>query len=41
MTTPTSSHVKEKNSIFTARGEEMIFLVKEKSWYFISIYIIK
>ena len=25
MATPISSHVKDKNSIFTARGEDMIF----------------
>ena len=25
-----SSRVKDKNSIFTARGEDMIFLVKEE-----------
>ena len=35
MATPISSHVKDKNSIFTARDEDR----KEKSWYFISIYI--
>ena len=40
MATPISSHVKDKNSIFTARNEDMIFWKKEKSWYFISIYII-
>ena len=34
--TPISSHVKD-----TARDEEMIFFVKGKSWYFITIYIIK
>ena len=28
--TPISSHVKDKNSIFTARDEDMIFLVKGK-----------
>ena len=28
MTTPISSHVKDKNDMFTARGEDMIFLVK-------------
>ena len=28
MATPISSHVKDKNSIFTARDEDMIFLVK-------------
>ena len=27
MATPISSHLKDKNSIFTARGEDMIFLV--------------
>ena len=37
MVTPISSRVKDKNSIFTARGD---FLVKEKSWYFIRINII-
>ena len=41
MATPISSHVKDKNSIFTARDEDMIFQKKEKSWYFISIYTIK
>ena len=43
MATPISSHVKDKNSIFTARDEDKILLVikKEKSWYIISIYIIK
>ena len=41
MATPISSHVKDKDSIFTARDEDMIFWKKEKSWYFISIYIIK
>ena len=41
MATPISSHVKDKNGIFTARDEDMIFKQKEKSWYFISIYIIK
>ena len=41
MATPISAHVKDKNSIFTARGEDMIFEKKEKSWYFISIYVIK
>ena len=25
MTTPISSHVKDKNDMFTARGEDMIF----------------
>ena len=30
METPISSHVKDKNSIFTARDEDMIFLVKGK-----------
>ena len=25
MATPISSHVKDKNSIFTARGEDMVF----------------
>ena len=40
MATPISSHVKDKNSIFTAYGEDMIFQYKEKSWYVISIYII-
>ena len=30
MATPISSHVKDKNSIFTARDKDMIFLVKEK-----------
>ena len=41
MATPISSHVKDKDSIFTARDEDMIFWKKEKSWYFTSIYIIK
>ena len=36
-----SSHVKDKNSIFTARDEGMILLIKGKSWYFTSVYIIK
>ena len=36
-----SSHVKDKNSIFTAYDEYMIFKQKKNSWYFISIYIIK
>ena len=30
MATPISSHVKDKNSIFTASDEDMIFLVKGK-----------
>ena len=30
MTTPTSSRVKDKNNIFTVRGEEKVFLVKGK-----------
>ena len=30
MATPISSHVKDKNSIFTARDEDMFFLVKGK-----------
>ena len=30
MVTPISSHVKDKNSIFTRRNEDMIFLVKGK-----------
>ena len=30
MATPISSHVKDKNSIFTGRDEDMIFLVKGK-----------
>ena len=30
MATPISSPVKDKNSIFTARDEDMIFLVKGK-----------
>ena len=30
MATPISPHVKDKNGIFTARDEEMIFLVKGK-----------
>ena len=30
MVTPKSSHVKDKNSIFTARDEDVIFLVKGK-----------
>ena len=30
MVTPISSQVKDKNSIFTARDEDMIFLVKGK-----------
>ena len=30
MATPISSHVKDKNSIFTARDEDMIFFVKGK-----------
>ena len=30
MATPISSHVKDKNSIFTAHDEDMIFLVKGK-----------
>ena len=30
MVTPISSHVKDKNSIFTAHDEDMIFLVKGK-----------
>ena len=40
MVTPISSHVKDKNSTFTMRSEDMTFSRKEKSWYFISIYII-
>ena len=39
--TPVSSHVKDKNSIFTVCGEDMTFWRQEKSRYFISIYIIK
>ena len=31
MATPISSHVKEKNSIFTVRDEDMIFYQKEQS----------
>ena len=34
MATPKSSHVKDKNSIFTACDEDMIFLVKEKNLVF-------
>ena len=30
MATPISSHVEDKNSIYTARDEDMIFLVKGK-----------
>ena len=30
MATPISSHVKDKNSILTARDEDVIFLVKGK-----------
>ena len=30
MATPKSSHVKNENSVFTARDEDMIFLVKGK-----------
>ena len=30
MATPISSHLKDKNSIFTARDEDMILLVKGK-----------
>ena len=30
MATPISSHVKDKNSTFTARDEDMIFFVKGK-----------
>ena len=41
MATPRSSHAKDENSIFTARDEDMIFKSKEKSWYFINIFIIK
>ena len=41
MATPISSHVKDKNNIFTTHNEDMIFSSLEKSWYFISIYIIK
>ena len=40
MATPTSSHVKDKNSIFIACDEDMIFEQKEKSWYFTSKYTI-
>ena len=40
VTTSIFSHVKDKNDMFTARGEDMIFQLKGKSWYFISIYII-
>ena len=28
MTTPIFSHVKDKNDMFTVRGEDMIFLIK-------------
>ena len=40
MATPISSHVKDKNGIFTAHDEDMIFLVKGKILVFLSIYII-
>ena len=41
MSTPITSNVKSKNSIFTTRDEEMIFFfVKGKSCYFIGVYII-
>ena len=30
MATPISSHVKDKNGVFTAHDEDMIFLVKGK-----------
>ena len=30
MATPISSHVKDKNSIFTVRGEDMTFKKKEE-----------
>ena len=40
MATSISSQVRDKNSIFTVRDEDIIFKQKEKSWYFISIYTI-
>ena len=40
MATPISSHMKDKNNIFTALDEDMVFLVKGKILYFICIYII-
>ena len=40
MATPISSHVKDKNSMFTARDEDMIFSKRKKSWYFTGVYII-
>ena len=40
MATPISSHVKDKNSIFTAHDKDMMFLVKANSWYiFSSVYV--
>ena len=36
MTTPISSHLKDKSN-----GEDMTFKLKEKSWYFISIFVMK
>ena len=41
MAMPISSHVKDKNSIFTACDEDMIFQQKEKSWDFTGVYVIK
>ena len=37
MATPISSHVRDKNGIFTAGDEDTIFRQNEKSWYFVSI----
>ena len=42
MATPISSHMKDKNSIFTVRGEDVIFLVKKEILVFHQyLYIIK
>ena len=41
MTTPIFSHVKDKDDLYTARGEDMIFSQEGKSYYFISIYTVK
>ena len=33
--------MKDKNSIFAARDEDVTFYKKEKSWYFTGVYVIK
>ena len=41
MATPISSHVKEKNSIFKARDEDMIFSRRKNPGFSLVVYIIK